>query len=102
MDQRYKELYKEVQKLRYKLQDLLDEPGHRLAQTLKVEVQRLEDEMEMSKKPRSLEDRVKTIQRHLVTAQEGGGNTIMNVEHADYLHDAFEDFRMHLRRMPHY
>jgi len=102
MDQRYKDIYREVQKLRYKVQDLLDEPGHRLARTLRDEVQRLEDEIEMSKKPRSLEDRVKTIQRHLVLAGEGGENRIMNDEHADLLHDAFEDLRRSLRRFPHY
>lgn len=102
MDQRYKELYKEVQKLRYRLQDRLDDPSHRIAQTLKAEVQRLEDEMEMSKKPRSLEDRIKVIQRHLVTAQDGPNTVVMNVEHADELHDAFEDMRMALRRLPHY
>jgi hypothetical protein len=102
MDQRYKDIYKEVQKLRHKFQDLVDEPAHRLARAIKDEIQRLEDEIEMSKKPRSLEDRVKIVQRHLAAAGEGGANAIMNAEHADYLHDAFEDLRRTLRRFPHY
>jgi hypothetical protein len=102
VDQRYKDIYREVQKLRHKLQDLVDDPGHQLARRLKDEIQRLEDEIEMSKKPRSLEDRVKVIQRHLVAAGEGGGNAIMNIDHADFLHDAFEDLRRGLRRFPHY
>ncbi|HTE57523.1 MAG TPA: hypothetical protein VK694_02175 [Verrucomicrobiae bacterium] len=99
MDQRYKELHKEVQKLRSKVQGLLDAPAHRLAQTLKTEVQRLEDEVEMSRAPRALEDRVKLIQRHLAVASEGGDNLIMNVEHADDLHNIFEDLRGKLRRI---
>ncbi|HTE22416.1 MAG TPA: hypothetical protein VK674_05250 [Candidatus Limnocylindria bacterium] len=102
MDQQYKDIYREVQRLRYKLQDLLDDPAHRLARTLRDEVQRLEDEIEMSKKPRSLEDRVKLIQRQLVAAGDGGANRIMDIEHADFLHDAFEDLRRTLRRFPHY
>lgn len=102
MDQRYKGIYQEVQKLRFKVQDLLDDHAHALAQSLKREVQRLEDEMEMSKKPRSLEDRIKVIQRQLVTAGSGGENRIMDIEHANLLHDAFEDLRRTLKRMPHY
>jgi hypothetical protein len=102
MDQRYKETYREVQRLRFKVQDLLDDPAHRLARVLRDEVQRLEDEIEMSKKPRSLEDRVKVIQRHLVAAEAGGDDRIMDAEHADFLHDAFEDLRRTLRRLPHY
>ena len=102
MDQRYKDIYREVQKLRFKVQDLLDDPGHQLARALRAEVQRLEDEIEMSKKPRSLEDRIKLVQRHLVVAGEGGTNRIMDRQHADLLHDAFEDLRRTMRRFPHY
>jgi hypothetical protein len=102
MDQRYKEVYKEVQRLRNRVQDLFDAPAHRLAQTIRNEVQRLEDEIEMSKAPRALEDRIKIIQRHLLVASEGGDNLIMNVEHADHLHNTFEDLRVKFRRMPHY
>lgn len=99
MDQRYKELHKEVQKVRSKVLGLLDAPAHRLAQALKTEVQRLEEEIEMSKAPRALEDRTKLIQRHLALASEGGDNLIMNVEHADHLHNVFEDLRGKFRRM---
>jgi hypothetical protein len=97
MDKAYKEAYKEVQSLRFKLQDYLDDHAHAIAQSLKREVQRLEDEMEMSKSPRSLEDRIKGIQRQLQSAQGA-----MSVEHADWLHDRFESLKMSLRRLPNY
>lgn len=100
MDQAYKELYKDVQRLRFKIQDFIDDHAHDLAQSLKREVQRLEDEMEMSKSPRSLEDRIKGIQRNLLAAQDDG--KAMSPGHADELHDRFESLRMSLRRLPNY
>lgn len=102
MDQQYKHLYQEVQRLRFKLHDLLDDHRHPLAQTLKQEVQRLEDEMEMSKRPRSLEDRIKGIQQHLRRAQNDNQIDIMDIRHIDFFDDSFEGMRMNLRRLPNY
>lgn len=102
MDKNYTVFYREVQNLRFKLQDLLDDRNHPIAQTLRNEVQRLEDEMEMSKRPRALEDRIKSIQQHLSRVQSDNQVNIMNVEHADMLHDRFEGMRMNLRRLPNY
>jgi hypothetical protein len=100
MDKAYKDIYRDVQRLRFKLQDLIDDHAHALAQTLKNEIQRLEDEIEMNKKPRSLEDRIKSIQRQLVAVGDNG--QVMNMEHADQLHDRLEDLRRALRSLPHY
>lgn len=100
MDKAYKDIYKQVQSLRLKVQDLLDDHTHQLAQSLKREVQRLEDEIEMNKSPRSLEDKLKGIQRLLQTIEND--TKIMNAHHADMLHDRFEDLRMTLRRFPNY
>lgn len=102
MDAQYKQLYKEVLNLQHKLHDLLDDHAHPLAQALKNEVKRLEDELEMSKKPRSLEDRIKTIQQHLDRVKNQGEQAIMDIHHADLLRDRLEDFRMDLRRLPNY
>ena len=100
MDEQYKHLYKEVQQLRHKLHDLIDDQAHQVARTLKDEVQRLEDEMEVSKKPRSLEDRIKSIQRNLEHAKRD--SRLMDVRHASMLDDKFDDLRMSLRRLPNY
>lgn len=100
MDKAYKDLYKEVQKLRFKIQDMLDDHAHQLGQSLKRDIQRLEDEMEMSKNPRVLEDRIKGIQRTLVAV--GENDQVMDHHHSDMLHDIFEDMRMKLRRFPNY
>ena len=100
MDKSYKDIYKEVQRLRFKIQDMIDDNSHQLAQALKRDIQRLEDEIEMSKSPRSLEERIKGIQRTLIAA--GESNQVMNQSHSDMLHDIFEDMRMALRRFPNY
>ena len=102
MDQNYKNFHRDVRNLRFKLHDTLDDHRHAMAQSLKNDVQRLEDELEMGKKPRSLEDRIKGIQQVLKRVGDRGENLIMNVEHADFFHDRFEDMRMSLRRLPNY
>ena len=102
MDAQYKHLYQEVRNLRHKVHDLIDDHAHAVARALKDEVQRLEDEMEMSKKPRSLEDRIKSIQHHLEKARSDSQINIMDVRHAAMLDDRFDDLRMSLRRLPNY
>lgn len=101
MDAQYKHLYQEVRNLKHKLQDLIDDHSHELARALKNEVQRLEDEMESSKKPRSLEDRIKSIQQHLDRAKNDQQG-VMDVRHVNMLDDKFDDLRMGLRRLPNY
>jgi len=100
MDAQYKELYREVQSLRHKVHDLIDDHAHALARTLKDEVQRLEDEIEMNKKPRSLEDRIKSIEQYLEHARRD--SQFMDTHHVVMLHDKFKDMRMDLRRLPNY
>jgi len=102
MDAQYKQLYREVQGLRHKVHDLIDDHAHAIARALKDEVQRLEDEMEVSKKPRSLEDRIKSIQHHLERAKNDSQASVMDVRHAVMLDDRFDDLRMSLRRLPNY
>lgn len=98
MDKAYKELYKDVQRLRYKLQDFLDDPAHNIAQSIKRDIQRLEDEMEMSKSPRSLEDRAKGIQNQLQSLTD----QVMDKRHADEIHDGLDELRRGLKSLPNY
>lgn len=89
-------LYKEIIAFQRKSNDYLDDPTHSLAQQLKQEVQRLEDEAQVGKNPRTLEERVKSVIRIL---EEVGNDKIMSHNHADELADMCEEFIQDLRKL---
>ncbi len=89
-------IYKQATQLQFKLRDYLDQPNHAAATQLSNEVQRLTDEIESKKNPRSLEDRVKTIIRQLEVAERA---QVLDDNHADDLRDRCEDLRQDLRKL---
>lgn len=89
------DVYKQAVNMQFKFRDYLDDGGHYLANTLKSDIQRLVDEIEMKKNPRTLEDRVKGIMRRL---EEAEGSSMMSLHHIDELLDRCEDMRQALRK----
>ena len=57
------QIYKEIVRLQYKCNDYIDNHSASSAQSLKQEVQRLEDETQVNKNPISLENRIESIVR---------------------------------------
>lgn len=101
MDKTYQPLYNMVRNLEFKVKDALDDPGSSSAVSLRNEIQRLEDEFEQQKSPRSLEDRVKSIMNMLEVPRSAQGS-YMSVDDAVMFHDAFEDLRRAIRGLPSY
>jgi hypothetical protein len=101
MDPNYKPLYQRVDDLRFRAHDAFDQPDHPTAHLLKRELESLKDDIESNKSPRTVEDRIKTIQHQLLQAksQQHG---VMSYQHADDLHDHFEHMRMDLRKFHNY
>jgi hypothetical protein len=87
------EIYRQALELQHKLRDYLDQDAHPQARQLTADVQRLTDEIEMQKDPRTIEGRVKNIIRQL-EAQEG---SVMSHGHADDLRDRCFDMCQALR-----
>lgn len=90
------EVYKRAIEMQYKLRDYIDDPSHNVVDELKNEVQRLTDEIESQKNPRSIEDRVKQIIKLLESAEE---TTAISQGHLDDLRDRCEDLRQDLRKL---
>jgi hypothetical protein len=90
------EVYKQAIDMQHKLRDYIDDPSHSIVAQLKNEVQRLTDEIEVKKNPRSIEDRVKQIIRLLESAEE---TTAISRHHIDDLRDRCEDIRQDLRKL---
>lgn len=90
------DVYKEIVSLQHRCRDYIDDPASSAARSLEQEVQRLEDEAQVQKNPRSLEDRVKNIIRLL---RQAGDEKAMSPHHADELIDRCEDLRRELQKL---
>jgi hypothetical protein len=91
------ELRKQVIKLQGRIHDLMDKPSHPSAIRLKTEVQGLEDDLQVRKKPLTIEDRIKGIIR--ILEEEAKEARIMNYEHLDLFRKQFEGLRESIKRL---
>jgi hypothetical protein len=101
MDQHYHPVYQQAVNLRNQYHDVVDNPNHPMAHILQREIHDLVEDMEKNKNPRTLENRVKTIQRQLLETRMQGDD-ILSSNHVDYFHHNYEQMRNNIRRFPHY
>lgn len=101
LDHSYEALYKKAHELQFKVHDAIDDHHHPTAQTLKHELEHLEHDIEQSKSPRDIENRVKSIQHAMLEArsQQRG---FMSIDDADHFHRTYEDMRRTVRDHPRY
>lgn len=89
-------IYKQAVNLQFKSRDYCDDQNHPKYRQLKNDIQRLVDEIEMKKNPRTLEDRVQQLIRQLNNMD---GSTAMSDHHVYDLKDRCEDLRDDLRKL---
>lgn len=91
------DLRKQVINMQFKIKDLMDVPNDSAAARLTNEVQGLEDDLQVKKNPRTIEDRVERI----INLLKGDARRapIMNIEHLQMLEQWFEGMRNNLRRL---
>jgi hypothetical protein len=90
------DIYKQAVAMQFKFRDYRDDKAHPLNRQLETEIQRLVDEIEMQKNPRTLEDRV----RQLIRVLEGvDGSPAISNQHVDDLKDRCERIRDDLRKL---
>lgn len=90
------QLYKQVVAFQHRCNDWIDDHSDSAAQSLKREVQRLEDDVQVSKSPASIEGTVRQVISQL---QRAGQSGVMSPEHVDELIDQCEDFRRQLQKL---
>ena len=91
------ELRKQVIDMQHKIRDLTDLPGEPAAQKLAREVQALEDDLQVKKNARTIEDRVKRIIDLL--NGEARKAPIMDIPHLQMLEQWFEGLRQRLQKL---
>lgn len=101
MNPYYQPFHKQARDLQFKFHDVLDNPSHPTANVIRNELRNLETDLETGKSPRTVENRIKTIQRQINQAHHMGDN-IMSPDHTNYFHDNFEHMQMNIRKLPHY
>lgn len=89
-------VYKKVQNLHNRFKDTVDEPNSAIATSLRNDIQRLEDEIEMQKNKGTLEDRVKDIIRKLESHRN---DSFMSYDDVKFLMDRFDDLRQDIRKL---
>lgn len=90
------DLYREIESLRHKINDSLDERSNPLAQSLVREVQRLEDDIQTSKNPQSLRAQTKKIVEILHHMKS---TSVMSSQDTSRFHKIFEEIEQKLRRL---
>lgn len=90
------ELHKEIINIQRNFRDRLDDRNHPNARELDSLIQRVEDEIQVKKNPRSIEDNIKRVIQQLSNAD---GKGFMNNRDLDDLKDRFEDMRRQIQRL---
>lgn len=101
-DPQYHPLYQKAIDLNNKFNDFTGgNHGHPEAAALQHEVRQLIEDVEVKKNPRTIENRIKTIQHQLKQSQNMS-HSYMDYNHYDYLHDNYEFMRRDLRKFNNY
>lgn len=90
------EIHKSVLRFENKLKSSVDNWDNGVAQSLKSNIQRLIDEIEMQKNPRTLEERLKSLRQQI---QNLSGDGIMDYAHQDELIDEVDNLIQAIRKV---
>lgn len=90
------QIYKQAVALQQKFRDYIDDRSHPLAGQLDREIQGLEDDVQVKKHPKTIEDRAKRIISLLSSVD---GTPVMDGGHADDLKDRAQDIINELRQL---
>lgn len=97
MDAQYKVARDEAVGLQFKFRDSLEDKGLPLARSLESEIQRVVDDLQTERNPRTIDGQVKQVQRLLKDTQHADP-LVMSAQDMNFLHERFEAFRMSLRK----
>lgn len=101
MSNQYHEVHELAERLHDKIGDLLDDKSHHYAKHLLHEAHQLTQLIKLQKKPRSIEDLVKSIVGTLESIRRDG-DTIMDFRHTDMFISEYRTIQMELRKFPNY
>jgi hypothetical protein len=101
MDQNYKPIHQQADKLWYKFQDIVDDKTDSLAGSAQHEIKEIVECIEMNKAPRAIEDRIRQVQQ-LMEKVRAGSSHMMTPEDAAFMIHEYERLREQVRKLPNY
>lgn len=103
LDPYHSQLERQLRDLRFDVNDRFDNPNHPMARVIHNELQKAEDMAQGGHNLRSIEDRLKTVQRQLQQSQYAQPqDRVMNSDHSEAYYHHLERMRMDMRRHPRY
>ena len=90
------QIHNEIRRLQNLLKDQLDDRESDISRNLQEEIQRLEDEAEMNKHPKTLESRVNSV---IDMLEEGADAGVLDHHDADEFVDQFREIIQKLRKL---
>ena len=101
MDQHYKAAHKQAESLKNKAIDMLDDKTHAHARTLVSGAQEIMQHLQVKLNPRSIEDKIKRLVRHLEEMKREG-DVVMDFQHIDFLKRQYEELGAEMRQFDNY
>ncbi len=93
----YNDFHKQSRDLENKIHDAIDNHDNPNARVLREEFRMLSEDFEQNKNPRSIENRINTIQQQLMQSQHSTHN-FMSVDHSMNFHHQMQGMRMNIRK----
>jgi len=101
MNPAYKQLHQQAMNLFNKYMNIVDNKSDPMANGTQHEIREVVEDIEMSRTPRAIEDRVKRIEQMLDRCRQGNSQMMTPQDAASLIHD-YEQFRQQLHRQPNY
>jgi hypothetical protein len=101
MDQNYKAVHQEADKLYYKYLSVVDDKTDAMANSTQHETKEVVECIEMNRSPRNVEDRVREVQKMLEKVRSGQSHMMTPEDAASLIRD-YEHLREQLRKLPNY
>lgn len=103
LDDYHSQLERQLRDLRFDVHDRFDNPNHPTARLIHNEIQKAEDMAQGGHNLRSIEDKLKIVQRQLQQTQEyHPSERVISPDHSEAFYHQMERMRMDMRRHPKY
>lgn len=103
LDNYHGQLERQLRDLRLDVHDRFDNKNHPTARLIHNELQKAEDMAQGGHNLRSIEDKLKIVQRQLEQSQRVQPHEqIMNIDHSEAFFHQMERMRTDMRQHPHY
>ena len=101
MDPYYQSLHKNIQDMRFKFHDSLDNRNHPTAHALHQELEHLQADVASGRDLRSVDNKLRGLQTRIMQA-EHRGDRVMSTDSTNFFNQRIKSMSENIRRHPHF